>query len=73
MNSASHLPPIAPQRRLIGLYRPDVAELNVSRWRINGHSARIIIWTAEEFERLIDRPADAMYYACGVWCALRVD
>ena len=72
MNSASHLPPIAPQRSLLGLFRPD-GDANVSRWRINGYPARIIIWTAEEFESLIDRPADALYYPCGIWCALRVD
>jgi hypothetical protein len=73
MNPASHIPPVAPSRPSLSLYRPDPAEANVSRWRINGHAARIVIWTTEEFERLVERPTDACYYPCGVWCALRVD
>lgn len=73
MNTASHIPPIAPPRPVLSLYRPEPAELNVSRWRINGHGARIVIWTSEEFDHLTERPTDARYYPCGVWCALRVD
>lgn len=44
----------------------------VTRWRINGYPALILIWTADQWERLEDRPSDAQYYPCGVWCALRM-
>jgi hypothetical protein len=55
------------------LFRPPSHDLNVARWRINGQRVTILIWTADEWERLPDRPPDAQYYPCGVWCALRVD
>jgi hypothetical protein len=48
-------------------------EANNARWRINGYRATIIIWSAEEWEKLTERPNDAQYYPCGVWCALRLD
>src|SRR4051812_37981282 len=73
MNTASRIPPAAPSRPTLSLYRPEPGESNVSRWRINGHAARIVIWTSEEFDRLTDRPTDARFNACGVWCALRID
>ncbi|CAN5714772.1 hypothetical protein BH23PLA1_BH23PLA1_17760 [soil metagenome] len=41
-------------------------------WRINGFPALILIWTVEQWEHLEDRPEDAQYYPCGVWCALRM-
>ncbi|WP_337177248.1 hypothetical protein [Paludisphaera sp.] len=41
-------------------------------WRINGHPARLLIWSAEEWERLDVRPIDAQYHPFGVWCALRL-
>ena len=40
-------------------------------WRINGFRARLMVWTAEEWEKLEPRPADAQYHPSGVWCALR--
>jgi hypothetical protein len=43
------------------------------RWRINGHPARLLIWSNEEFERLAERPADAQKHPIGFWCALRLD
>lgn len=55
------------------LHRPATPERNVAHWRINGHPATIFIWTAEEWERLEERPSDAQYYPCGIWCALRID
>lgn len=54
-------------------YRPPVSERNVAHWRINGYPATIIIWTVAEWEGLADRPTDAQYYPCGIWCALRLD
>ena len=41
-------------------------------WRINGHPARLLIWSAEEWEHLPIRPIDAQYHPFGVWCALRL-
>ena len=55
------------------LYRPPGEGRNTARWRINGFGATIIVWTVEEWEVLPDRPTDAQYYPCGVWCALRMD
>ena len=57
----------------IGLFQTSSADAQVARWKINGFSARILVWTAKEWEQLTERPTDAQYYPCGVWCALRVD
>jgi hypothetical protein len=73
MNSAAHVDACAASGARLGLYAPPASETNTARWRINGYPARIVIWTAEEWEKLGERPSDAQYYACGVWCALRVD
>ena len=64
---------LAAQRPLLGLYSPPEPVLNVAHWRINGHPAAIVVWTAEEWNRLTDRPTDAQYYPCGIWCALRLE
>lgn len=45
----------------------------VAYWRINGHPARLLVWTLEQWSRLERPPDDAQYLGCGVWCALRVD
>ncbi len=42
-------------------------------WRINGYPARLLIWSAEEWEHLESRPIDAQYHPFGVWCALRLE
>jgi hypothetical protein len=42
-------------------------------WRINGFRARLVIWTAEEWALLDERPTDAQYHPRGFWCALRID
>lgn len=55
------------------VYHPPADEINTTRWRINGYLATIVIWTAEEWERLAERPPDAQYVSCGIWCALRMD
>jgi hypothetical protein len=57
----------------VHIYRPDADDRNSALWRINGFPARVVVWTAEEWERLDERPADAQYLPCGVWCALRLD
>jgi hypothetical protein len=73
MNPVAHTEPFAKSRAPLGLYSPPSTESHTARWRINGYPARIVIWTVEEWERLQERPTDAQYYPCGVWCALRLD
>lgn len=73
MTSAIPVHNAASERAEIGLYDPRAPEGNSARWRISGYGASITIWTAEEWEKLTVRPADAQYYPCGVWCALRMD
>jgi hypothetical protein len=72
MNPAVQSAGFAQPRTELGLYNPS-HDRNSARWRINGYPARIIIWTVDEWASLADRPDDAQYYPCGVWCALRVD
>jgi hypothetical protein len=73
MNHANQILPDAPKRAELGLYIPPASEVNVAHWKINGYRASIIVWTAEEWANLPDRPTDAQFYPCGIWCALRVD
>lgn len=54
-------------------YQPPLAERNTAHWSINGFPATIFIWTEEEWRRMDEHPADAQYYPCGIWCALRLD
>lgn len=54
------------------LYSPGGEELHVAHWRINGHPIRVVVWTSEQWEGLEQRPSDAQYVGCGVWCALRL-
>jgi hypothetical protein len=42
-------------------------------WRINGFRAKLLVWTAEEWEKMDARPPDAQFHPSGVWCALRLD
>jgi hypothetical protein len=42
-------------------------------WKINGFRARLLVWTAEEWENLEVRPTDAQFHPSGVWCALRIE
>jgi hypothetical protein len=69
---ATHRGEIQPGPKL---YQPDPDSRfpGVAQWRINGFPARLLIWTTEEWERLVERPSDAVYHPSGVWCALRVD
>jgi hypothetical protein len=50
--------------------RPDNGSIY---WRINGFRARLLVWTAEEWNKLDARPADAQFHPSGVWCALRLE
>ncbi len=58
-------PGMAPELRV---HRPDESGCEVGLWRINGYPARILIWTADQWEQLEERPEDAQYYPCGIWC-----
>lgn len=73
MNQAAQIQRPATTRPPLTLFSAPTQERNVARWRINGYRATIVIWTAEEWERLAERPDDAQYYDCGVWCALRLE
>jgi len=56
--------------RLFIRSRPDTGSIY---WKINGFRARLLVWTAEEWENLEVRPADAQFHPSGVWCALRIE
>ena len=63
----------ATQRAPLHLYDPRSRSPGSDCWRINGHPARLLIWTTEEWERLEQRPTDAQFHPFGVWCALRIE
>ena len=73
MTPAPHPSQFALSRIAIGIYNPPTSESSVAHWRINGYRASILIWTNEEWDRMTDRPGDAQFYPCGVWCALRLE
>ncbi|HWE38489.1 MAG TPA: hypothetical protein VG406_18100 [Isosphaeraceae bacterium] len=64
---------VRPSTDWPSLFRPPLEEQYEAHWRINGYRATIVVWTSEQWERLAERPADAQYYPCGIWCALRMD
>ncbi len=70
---ASKVSPGATGRPPLALFNPSPQCKNAAHWRINGFPASVLIWTAEEWERLSERPSDAQYHPSGVWCALRVE
>ena len=72
MNQVIPVQDSAKSRPALALYHAPLLGSHIPYWRINGFPATIIIWTADEWEHLIDRPDDAQYFACGVWCALRM-
>ena len=55
------------------LHRQTEEAVSSVRWLINGFPATILVWTAEEWARLTDRPEDAQPSPNGTWCALRID
>jgi hypothetical protein len=73
MQMASRARSLSPSRATLRLYVENGPESQAAFWRINGYRAKLVIWTADEWERLKDRPADAQYHPKGVWCSLRVD
>jgi hypothetical protein len=73
MRTAALSAEVATKRSTLRLHRPPADMARSPRWRINGFPATILIWTAEEWARLTDRPIDAQEYPNGVWCALRIE
>ena len=71
--SASRTRAIATKRSRLRLHVPTAEIASSARWLINGFPATILIWTAEEWARLTDRPQDAQHIPNGIWCALRID
>ncbi|WP_165224465.1 hypothetical protein [Aquisphaera insulae] len=55
------------------LFDPGHVVEETARWRINGFKVRLLIWSADEWDLLAERPADAQLHPTGVWCALRYD
>jgi hypothetical protein len=55
------------------LHLPTAEIASSARWLINGFPATILVWTAEEWARLTDRPKDAQQYPNGTWCVLRIE
>ena len=62
-----------PPRADLRLFLNRGREHGAVYWRINGHRARLLVWTLEEWEKLEPRPVDAQYHPSGVWCALRCE
>jgi hypothetical protein len=62
-----------PTRNELRLFINRGSESAAVFWRINGFRARLVVWTAEEWEKLEPRPPDAQYHPSGVWCALRLE
>ena len=61
------------KRSTLKLHLPTEEIANSARWLINGFPATILVWTAEEWSRLTERPQDAQQIPNGMWCALRID
>lgn len=70
MNHRQSAGPASPVLRLCDT---SVDQGGSVRWRINGHPARLLIWSLEEWEQLPEHPADAQLHPLGLWCALRLD
>ena len=73
MNSTCRAAEFAKKRSSLRLHLPENELTCSARWLINGFPATVLIWTAEEWARLIDRPEDAQQSPNGVWCALRME
>ncbi len=63
----------ATKRSRLRLHLNDSDLACSARWLINGFPATVLVWTAEEWARLTDRPKDAQQSPNGVWCVLRME
>ena len=66
MNRSTQGHSMTEGRGNLAVYHAPLSVSNIARWRINGFPAVILVWTADEWERLAVRPDDAQYYPCGV-------
>jgi hypothetical protein len=73
MSHAPQAARCAMKRNNFRIHEPLAEPAHPSRWLINGFPVSVLIWTAEEWDLLIDRPLDAHPYPNGIWCALRMD
>ncbi len=73
MSNALRTSDLSTQCNRIKLHLPTEPVVSSARWLINGFPATILLWTAEEWARLTDRPVDAHPCPNGIWCALRID
>ena len=75
MSIALRLTGAAPRggRSQLQLHRPAEGVANSTRWLINGFPATVLIWSAEEWARMIDRPEHAQQSPSGLWCLLKFD
>ena len=73
MIDAARIADPVSKRSHLKLHLPTGEIANSARWLINGFPATILVWTAEEWSRLTDRPHDAQQVPNGSWCALRID
>jgi hypothetical protein len=73
MQMASRSRGFSAPRSSLRLYAETGPDSQVAFWRINGYRAKLLIWTADEWNKLKDRPGDAQYHPKGVWCSLRID
>jgi hypothetical protein len=44
-----------------------------TQWKINGFPASVLVWSAEEWSRLANRPEDAQRSKDGSYHSLRMD
>ena len=73
MSHAALASKVATKRTSLRLHMPTSDIASSASWLINGFPAKILIWTAEEWARLTERPTDAQEYPNGIWCALRME
>ncbi len=73
MRNAALSADVAMKRSRLRLHKPPSDIAGSTHWLINGFPATIMIWTAEEWSRLTERPHDAQESPNGIWCALRME
>jgi hypothetical protein len=73
MDNAARSSRFATKRSRLAIHRPTIDQPSSTSWLINGFPATIIIWTAEEWAILDDRPLDAQPFPNGIWCSLRIE
>ena len=64
---------LATKRTPLRLHQPPADFGSSVKWLINGFPATLLIWTADEWDRLTDRPKDAQECPNGIRCALRME